>query len=52
MRVPVEARLAPCDHGPVLPRPALTRAAYGLPRDAEADVGILAGVHSDPVAAP
>ena len=32
--------------------PALTRAAYGLPRDADADVGILAGVHSDPAAAP
>ena len=32
--------------------PALTRAAYGLPRDAKADVGILAGVQSDSVAAP
>ncbi len=32
--------------------PALTRAAYGLPRDAKADVGILAEVSSDPVAQP
>ncbi|MBS3651056.1 sugar ABC transporter ATP-binding protein [Pseudaminobacter sp. 19-2017] len=31
---------------------ALTRAAYGLPRDAKADVGILADVHSDPVTRP
>ncbi|MEP9390246.1 sugar ABC transporter ATP-binding protein [Mesorhizobium sp. KR9-304] len=30
--------------------PALTRAAYGLPRDAKADVGILANVQSDKVA--
>ena len=30
--------------------PALTRAAYGLPRDAKADVGILA--HADEAAAP
>ena len=30
--------------------PALTRAAYGLPRDAKADVGILA--HTDEAAAP
>ena len=32
--------------------PALTRAAYGLPRDSKAEVGILADVHSDPVARP
>jgi ribose transport system ATP-binding protein len=32
--------------------PALTRAAYGLPRDAKADVGILADIHSHPVTHP
>ncbi len=32
--------------------PALTRAAYGLPRDARADVGILAGVQPNLAAAP
>lgn len=33
--------------------PALTRAAYGLPRDAQADVGVLAGAHAhDPAATP
>ncbi len=28
------------------------RAAYGLPRGAKADVGILADIHSSPVAKP
>ncbi|SIT57559.1 ABC transporter related protein [Mesorhizobium prunaredense] len=32
--------------------PALMRAAYGLPRGAKADVGILADIHSSPVAKP
>ena len=32
--------------------PALTRAAYGLPRDAKADVGILAEPHAAPEAQP
>ncbi|MDQ2634612.1 MAG: sugar ABC transporter ATP-binding protein [Pseudomonadota bacterium] len=32
--------------------PALTRAAYGLPRDARADVGVLAEAHADPAARP
>ena len=31
---------------------ALTRAAYGLPRDAKADVGILADAQPDPASAP
>lgn len=32
--------------------PALMRAAYGLPRGAKKDVGILADIHSSPVAKP
>ncbi|TIQ21026.1 MAG: sugar ABC transporter ATP-binding protein [Mesorhizobium sp.] len=32
--------------------PALMRAAYGLPRGAKVDVGILADIHSSPVAKP
>ncbi|RWN36950.1 sugar ABC transporter ATP-binding protein [Mesorhizobium sp.] len=32
--------------------PALMRAAYGLPRGAKQDVGILADIHSSPVAKP
>ncbi|RWQ35655.1 MAG: sugar ABC transporter ATP-binding protein [Mesorhizobium sp.] len=32
--------------------PALMRAAYGLPRGAKEDVGILADIHSSPVAKP
>jgi len=32
--------------------PALTRAAYGLPRDAKQDVGILADVANNPASAP
>jgi ribose transport system ATP-binding protein len=32
--------------------PALTRAAYGLPRNASADVGILAGTHTNAAGAP
>ncbi|RWM22190.1 MAG: sugar ABC transporter ATP-binding protein [Mesorhizobium sp.] len=32
--------------------PALMRAAYGLPRGAKEDVGILADIHSTPVAKP